>query len=1440
MHNLISGGAAGLDQLIRTRGRAHGNLSPATILISGPRRLSRAGVALADPPGIAPASEADDLYALGLLIFRLVTHKQFDKIFNYPIDPKLFTGLRRHVDAWCSLCGRLLDPDASQRLTKLSDLVAALEEMKPRLPRPPRWLIIALVMGLAGYFIGQALVGWRDRSALASLKNDPWFGEFARLVAQEGTRQNWERDPTLKLIIGKCEDVGLLSGGAKRPPWESDKEGGKKQTGPWFESISLSWSGKWKGHSIRREVNMAREALTKAKSDLSPKTWTPVTSSDPRLSRLVAATIKPTPDGIVQPAQITTVLDLKSKIPDLEQELKSFDTALVGELRTLKDRVDFGDDENTFRNNLSNARTSIPETVPGDSGIVTAIIKSKHPADRLIASATLVKNLTDVCNDMVKWRKGINEKRMAFENAAKSLGITVTVPAPATQPAEGFGEACRALADELSKATESMEAAQKAFNSVRAGTIIPERPGIDPDGKLKSDMKPSELAAAVQGLRDRLATSSKKRTEINDQIAKVLLARPGDSDLAGLSGFMADELLGANDLGSLEKKLSTVGTAIGDIHSYVVGDRKLEVDWVVFAERKLATTQPATSPSDRYQRWTTLADECRKLKPDEKTRFDNMLAGWPGNRFSQVDASIENAKTSKVAAEKIDELAKRNTNLRLSFNQIKGKSPCQLALRERPGELKTLDANIKQLADSINVAIAGGTVAARIAILDKIEFKALKIKPEWEPYVKRLSSQDEASIKTAEEAGKNLTDLETWASEDAATNGWPKEFQTLANTARSEAAKSLVPAPADWTKLADWTNRFEQKFVSAKSAYKEWHKKLTPLSDGWSLICQRLSGQYLPADEQKKVTDMAQNIAKDDEVKLGLSGNPIWPQVELLLQTVADKTDRKTLSEIYRQPAAKLAVKLAVLRRLDALSEDSFQNSEEFDLAGQLLKELVGKAKEDVLREVKGFWTKRAPNIHTLKDLESAIASKKSFLLDDDPWPLKDKDVSADLRHDLLLKQVSDENLKQASDEKLKQVVGDLMKKLIENGNEPPDDSALSKLKGELKTALNNDGPATRPATAPSSQPTDAGPASEKAKVKWTLQKNEQDGVLEFTWSSPQNKKHTLFFRHVKTADGHGPGAYLCTTEMSVGLFADIYTASRALWPQVEKDEIQRVWSDGSSVLTWSLDKQTIREPLKKEGWMPRQDREKNDYYAPNLRDANGLLPPGGPPEREHPIQYLTSKAAVRLADLLGCRLPTEKEWQAAEKKMPPGAKPNLRDSVWQIQHEYVPKLLQAEPPWLNAPDPSSGSYSSNPQAAGDIWDQNLNGKFVTGGPGLPYVDGSLWFDKVCPDPGKATDFYHLIGNVAEFVTNEPLALGEDGKPQNKEVRLLIIGASALSAPDPKDLTSGVERINGNPWAIRPEAFSDVGFRLAFSASAAPATSPLRTFIAKANYVLAK
>jgi len=85
----------------------------------------------------------------------------------------------------------------------------------------------------------------------------------------------------------------------------------------------------------------------------------------------------------------------------------------------------------------------------------------------------------------------------------------------------------------------------------------------------------------------------------------------------------------------------------------------------------------------------------------------------------------------------------------------------------------------------------------------------------------------------------------------------------------------------------------------------------------------------------------------------------------------------------------------------------------------------------------------------------------------------------------------------------------------------------------------------------------------------------------------------------------------------------------------------------------------------------------------------------------------------------------------------------------------------------------------------------------------------------------------HLVGNVAELVFDAPEAL-EASPPtaealrtlvEKQKARLGVVGGSALSPPE---LWNGAERPYGRTWPVdlarAREGYSDVGFRLAFTA----------------------
>jgi hypothetical protein len=218
----------------------------------------------------------------------------------------------------------------------------------------------------------------------------------------------------------------------------------------------------------------------------------------------------------------------------------------------------------------------------------------------------------------------------------------------------------------------------------------------------------------------------------------------------------------------------------------------------------------------------------------------------------------------------------------------------------------------------------------------------------------------------------------------------------------------------------------------------------------------------------------------------------------------------------------------------------------------------------------------------------------------------------------------------------------------------------------------------------------------------------------------------------------------------------------------------------------------------------------------------------GGRPSDAHPVQYVTPEAAMYVASLAGCRLPTPAEWRAAydgfEKRVPP-AEWNLRDQTWEVQRRHV----AAAP----ANEPSGGAGNHTPQAPDDGIYLPPGPKPATGtaAKALPVRDGTLYFRAA--DGAGGTTFRQLVGNVAELVceASERFEQLKDRRPlQVKNFAaeategLFVLGGSALSPP---------EVPNDKPLPVKSgAAYADVGFRLAF-------TAPSRNLGEKLEWVLA-
>ena len=354
-----------------------------------------------------------------------------------------------------------------------------------------------------------------------------------------------------------------------------------------------------------------------------------------------------------------------------------------------------------------------------------------------------------------------------------------------------------------------------------------------------------------------------------------------------------------------------------------------------------------------------------------------------------------------------------------------------------------------------------------------------------------------------------------------------------------------------------------------------------------------------------------------------------------------------------------------------------------------------------------------------------------------------------------------------------------------------------------------------------------AGPAG-----RWSQTADPKGEWVEYVW---QERNHSLRFRRVQ-ADGMRP-SYLCTTEVSVGLAIDAVAAADK-------------WDDFRKAIRLARiaerDRRTEPDPRKgPRAWDATPGEEAT--LVLNRREWLVKLPGGEPypdgqapkpPTPDSPMQYVTPEAALYLARLLGCRLPTAAEWRQAcalHGSAQPEGERNLRDKCWLRQKEHAQARI-ALGLKTNWPDddvfcPPGMSVKVGTEAQ----------------PVTVADDRLLWFADATP----SSDFRHLVGNVAEFVFDDPSGFDEKFRdlaaltPQalasflsEGKAKLGVIGGSALSPPE---AWNGRDKPFDRALAVGleapPNGYSDVGFRLAFTAPTGTPIAAAKAFLVRNGYL---
>ncbi len=278
---------------------------------------------------------------------------------------------------------------------------------------------------------------------------------------------------------------------------------------------------------------------------------------------------------------------------------------------------------------------------------------------------------------------------------------------------------------------------------------------------------------------------------------------------------------------------------------------------------------------------------------------------------------------------------------------------------------------------------------------------------------------------------------------------------------------------------------------------------------------------------------------------------------------------------------------------------------------------------------------------------------------------------------------------------------------------------------------------------------------------------------------------HTLRMIRVENADG--TSFLLANKAVSLGLVADWLKRADSRAPALTPPPSNRIPS------VWVGTGRSITPAEDWFGSFATPQFPKTAHYPDGFS-------PGGRPQSDTPMVYLSAENAAALAKDMGFRLPTEGEWRRALAQARAQGAPlstfNLRDATWNTEQEHLKNYATAHAlggrpaavAWLDGaifrPDPASAARTGRQNAV----------------PVHSGRDGFLWFAPV-QQGGETGGFFHLLGNVAHYVTRQP-----------NDENYLVVGSSALSEAAPGDAPHPVPKAG--------LGFADVGFRLALDADA--------------------
>lgn len=459
---------------------------------------------------------------------------------------------------------------------------------------------------------------------------------------------------------------------------------------------------------------------------------------------------------------------------------------------------------------------------------------------------------------------------------------------------------------------------------------------------------------------------------------------------------------------------------------------------------------------------------------------------------------------------------------------------------------------------------------------------------------------------------------------------------------------------------------------------------------------------------------------------------------------------------------------------------------------------------ERLNKEAAERWVKCYGGLKDQKDIELAIGIRGQYAVKDQSLPQKIKFNTALHRMRATAAQWSPQG-KPLADPPAQEKIKALAAELEAASAAVQSDAGVAGLLGKIKAL------AAEPLKA-AGQGADgadgAGPASSLVAeaLRWEKVEGTPEGQIKYRWKSNKSgRSHELTFHLVPGVGGDAGPIYLASTEMSIGLLIDAVEAAGG-WPAMQ------------TLMERGEDDLDPRRGARGWEWVRRGAEMKiADHWlqllSPTLKQKPELCYPMGvaftKPDANHPAQYVPAGAAMFVARLVACRLPTRIEWEAALASDDPGLTGtyNLRDQTFARQTAHVKEVTANGD---NLDDPEAGIFPAPAAAPGAR--KAAAGK----------NDSTLWFEHVGASAGGK--YSHLIGNVSELTFDQPEEFAvkfktaqqmtapamKDYLSKEGQAALGVIGGSALSSPD-----SGAGWTNLTASSAS-RGYSDVGFRLAY------------------------